>query len=180
RSVAHTFADHGGGHKRFLTGRDPREPAGFVNDYPMVGSMVSRCREGVRRGVPNYVAGTDGGRDHIDVYSFGAAYLGPSTYPFTFAGDPSDPKFRVQNLAPAAAVADRVGERLGLLADLDAAPDRLDRGATRAFRGRAVELMTTDAPRRAFDLSREPPKLRERSGLPARGQRCPLAPRPLR
>ena len=24
RSIAHTFADHGGGHKRFLTGRDPR------------------------------------------------------------------------------------------------------------------------------------------------------------
>ena len=23
RSIAHTFADHGGGHKRFLTGRDP-------------------------------------------------------------------------------------------------------------------------------------------------------------
>src|SRR5580704_1032150 len=36
RSVAHTFADHGGGHKRFMTGRDPKEPTGFVNDYPAV------------------------------------------------------------------------------------------------------------------------------------------------
>ncbi|MCA9247774.1 MAG: DUF1501 domain-containing protein, partial [Planctomycetales bacterium] len=26
RSVAHEFADHGGGHKRFLTGRMPAEP----------------------------------------------------------------------------------------------------------------------------------------------------------
>src|SRR5688500_375257 len=34
RSIAHTFADHGGGHKRFLTGRDPLSPVGFVNDYP--------------------------------------------------------------------------------------------------------------------------------------------------
>src|SRR5437867_2818403 len=39
RSIAHEFADHGGGHKRFLTGRDPQSPVGFVNDYPMVGSM---------------------------------------------------------------------------------------------------------------------------------------------
>ena len=45
RSIAHTFADHGGGHKRFLTGRDPLQPTGFVNDYPMVGSMVAKVRE---------------------------------------------------------------------------------------------------------------------------------------
>src|SRR5947209_4773907 len=81
RSIAHKFADHGGGHKRFLTGRDPLEPTGFVNDHPAVGSMVSKMREDVRRGVPNYVSGTDGGRDGIDVFSFGSAYLGPATHP---------------------------------------------------------------------------------------------------
>ena len=31
RSVHHGFADHGGGHKRFLTGRKPATPTGFVN-----------------------------------------------------------------------------------------------------------------------------------------------------
>src|SRR5437870_3121117 len=31
RSISHGFADHGGGHKKFLTGRDPKEPTGFVN-----------------------------------------------------------------------------------------------------------------------------------------------------
>src|SRR5690606_5133082 len=39
RSIAHEFADHGGGHKRFLTGRKPAEPTGFVNDAPAVGSI---------------------------------------------------------------------------------------------------------------------------------------------
>jgi hypothetical protein len=175
RSIAHTFSDHGGGHKRFLTGRDPREPTGFVNDYPMVGSMVAKVREGVRAGVPNYVCGADAGRDQVDVYSFGAAYLGPSTHPFTFSGDPSDPKFQVQNLAPAAAVADRMGDRLGLLGGLDAAPDRLDGGASAALRRRALDLLTTDAPRRAFDLSKEDPKLRDRYSRHAWGQRCLLA-----
>src|SRR5215468_3565735 len=61
RSIAHHFADHGGGHKRFLTGRDPRSPVGFVNDYPMVGSMVARVRPERRAGVPTYVAGVDAG-----------------------------------------------------------------------------------------------------------------------
>ncbi len=42
RSISHNFADHGGGHKRFLTGRDPKQPTGFVNDFPMVGSMTAK------------------------------------------------------------------------------------------------------------------------------------------
>ena len=61
RSIAHNFADHGGGHKRFLTGRDPKEPTGFVNDFPMVGSMAAKMREGRNFGLPNYVSGVDAG-----------------------------------------------------------------------------------------------------------------------
>ncbi|MBY0228453.1 MAG: DUF1501 domain-containing protein [Gemmataceae bacterium] len=45
RSVHHTFSDHGGGHKKFLTARDPFQPTGFVNDHPMVGSMVAKLRD---------------------------------------------------------------------------------------------------------------------------------------
>ena len=33
RSCAHKFADHGGGHKRFLTGRAPLEPTGIRQRY---------------------------------------------------------------------------------------------------------------------------------------------------
>ena len=73
RSIAHEFADHGGGHKRFLTGRMPKEPAGFVNDSPAVGSIVSKMRERRSVGVPNYVTGADNGRQGIDVFSFGSA-----------------------------------------------------------------------------------------------------------
>src|SRR5262245_18347076 len=81
RSIAHNVADYGGGHKRFLTGRDPASPVGFVIDHPMVGSMVSRVRGQRPGGVPNYICGTDGGRDQIDVFSFGSAYLGASVHP---------------------------------------------------------------------------------------------------
>ncbi len=111
RSVAHEFADHGGGHKRFLTGRFPAEPTGFVNDAPMVGSIVAKVRENRDVGVPNYVAGTDSGRSGIDVFSFGAAYLGQSPTPFLFGGDPSAADFKVQELNLEPGVARRLGRR---------------------------------------------------------------------
>src|SRR6185369_47911 len=106
RSISHGFADHGGGHKKFLTGRDPKEPTGFVNDYPMVGSLVSKIREGHNAGLPNYIAGVDDGRQQVDTFSFGAAYLGQATTPYTFGGDPADPKFSIKNLSIPAALTD--------------------------------------------------------------------------
>jgi uncharacterized protein (DUF1501 family) len=179
RSIHHGFADHGGGHKHFLTGREPREPAGFVNDHPMVGSVVAKCREGRRAGVPDYVAGTDTNRDGIDVFSFGSAYLGQATHPFSVVGDPSRPDFRVRNLAINPALADRLDDRSRLLG----AFDRVRRDADRSgvmdsmdeFGRRAVELLTSVKARDAFDLSREPDAVRERYGRHPWGQRALLA-----
>jgi hypothetical protein len=178
RSIAHNFSDHGGGHKRFLTGRDPMSPVGFVNDHPMVGSMVARVRGERRDGVPNYVAGMDGGRDGIDVFSFGSAYLGPSTHPFTVPGDPSLPNFEVRNLRMSQAES-RLQDRLQLLDRLDATNASVDATGTMTamgtYRQRALNLLTTDAARRAFDLSQEPLRLRERYGMHRYGQRALLA-----
>jgi len=178
RSIAHNFADHGGGHKRFLTGRDPMSPVGFENDHPMVGSMVSRVRGERPNGVPNYVAGTDPGRDGIDVFSFGSAYLGPSTHPFFVSGDPSMPNFEVRNLN-LIQPRERLQDRLRLLNWLDTTRNNLDHTGTMSamgtYRERALGLLTTDAARRAFDLSREPQRLRERYGMHRYGQRALLA-----
>ncbi len=57
RSIHHDFADHGGGHKRFLTGRKPATPTGTLNNTPCVGSMASAVLNGKRdtKGLPNYV-----------------------------------------------------------------------------------------------------------------------------
>src|SRR5262249_5806891 len=176
RSVHHAFADHGGGHKKFLTRRDPFQPTGFVNDHPMVGSMVAKVRN--RKGqVPDYVSGTDPGRDGIDVFSFGSAYLGPSVHPFSVPGDPSSPKFQVRNLdAPPEKLA-RLGERLDLLKGLDASSPGLPASAKNAdvLRQRALRLMNSPKTREAFDLSKEPERLRERYGMHAWGQRALLA-----
>lgn len=178
RSIAHKFADHGGGHKRFLTGRDPLEPAGFINDYPMVGSMVAKARENLRAGVPNYICGTDGGRQQIDTFSFGSAYLSTSTHPFTVAGDPSDPTFKVQNIAATAEQTGRLRERVGLLGAIDHDPAGFERSQGDTLdhlRREAMHLLTSDTARLAFDLTREPLKLRERYGMHRFGQRALLA-----
>jgi hypothetical protein len=176
RSVHHTFSDHGGGHKKFLTGRDPFEPTGFVNDHPMVGSMVAKVR-GDSGPVPAYVAGTDPGRDGIDVFSFGSAYLGPATHPFSVPGDPSSPKFQVRNLTSTPERLSRLDERLRLLGGLDREVPGLPTSAASSgvLRQRALRLMSSEKTREAFDLSREPVKLRERYGMHAWGQRCLMA-----
>ena len=45
RSVSHDFADHGGAHKRFMTGRIPSTPTEFVNDAPAVTSIITKSLE---------------------------------------------------------------------------------------------------------------------------------------
>jgi len=179
RSIAHTFSDHGGGHKHFLTGREPMSPVGFVNDHPMVGSTVARMRPQRAGQIPNYIAGTDPGRDGIDVFSFGSAYLGAATHPFTVAGDPAAPNFEVRNLRANPQIAAQLPERLSLLRQLDDVTQRLgvtdDMEAIDTNRTRALGLLESDATRRAFDLSQEPMRLRERYGMHRYGQRCLLA-----
>jgi len=179
RSVAHTFSDHGGGHKRFMTARDPKQPTGFINDYPAVPSLVAKCVESRRRGVPNYVCGTDRGRMGIDTFSFGSAYLGNAVHPFMVGGDPSSADFKIDNLAPIDALAGRLNDRTKLLAELDTWRRRIDESGTLdamdEFNRRAAELLSGDKSRAAFDLSQEPPAVRERYGMHAYGQRALLA-----
>ncbi len=182
RSIAHEFADHGGGHKRFLTGRDPREPTGFVNDYPMVGSMAAKMREQPRRssgGVPNYVNICDAGRHDIDVFSFGSAYLGAETHPFTVPGDPSAKNFEIKNLSLNPELAGRLDDRQRLLNGFDRLRREIDdtglMEAQDEFNQRAIRLLTSDRTRIAFDLAREPDAVRDRYGRHAWGQRALMA-----
>src|SRR5262245_8168570 len=179
RSVAHKFADHGGGHKRFLTGRDPLQPVGFVNDTPMVGSMVAEVLKHKKAAVPNYIAGVDAGRQHIDTFSFGSAYLGPQSHPFFVTGDPADKKFELKNLSLLPGTEDKLKDRLALLNTFDQPLKGPDIAGTAVgmttVRNRALELITTDTAKTAFDLTKESPKTRERYGMHRYGQRALLA-----
>ncbi|MGL5095424.1 MAG: DUF1501 domain-containing protein [Planctomycetia bacterium] len=179
RSCAHEFADHGGGHKRFLTGRIPASPVGFVNDSPAVTSIVGKHLDKRDLGVPNVVMGADDGRAQVDVISFGSAYLGSSFNPYIISGDPSNPSFKVQNLSLAPEMETALGDRRRLLAGFDQLKRTIDRGGLMKsldeLNRRALGILTSDKARNAFDLSREPEALRQRYGMHAWGQRALLA-----
>lgn len=179
RSIAHDFADHGGGHKRFLTGRIPKSPVDTVNDNPMAGGIVAKCREQRMVGVPNYVNLADGGREGVDVFAFGSAYLGPSYVPFAVPGDPTAPNFVVPNIAPLQEVTGRLDDRLRLLSGFDRMRRAADAvglmGSMDQFNQRALDLLTHDKARVAFDISREPDSLRQRYGKHAWGSRLLMA-----
>lgn len=180
RSICHDFADHGGAHKRFMTGRIPATPTEFVNDAPAVTSVVTRMLEPRRRnGLPSCVVGVDEGRSHIDVFSLGAAYLGTANAPFIVAGDPSRDGFQVQNLDLTREAATRLEDRVHLLEGMDRLRRDVDSSgmveAMDRFSQRALGMLTSPEVRDAFDLSREAREVRDRYGRSAYGQRGLLA-----
>lgn len=179
RSISHTFADHGGGHKRFMTGREPKTPVDTVNDSPAVGSIVAKMVENRSVGVPNYVNICDGGRDGVDVFAMGSAYLGPSYNPFAVPGDPSLNGFVVPNISAQLDVAGRMDDRASLLRQFDKFREEVDQsgkmGSIDQFNSRALGLLTSDKAKKAFDLSLESPLVRDRYGRHAWGQRLLMA-----
>jgi len=159
RSICHEFSDHGGGHKRFLTGRLPASPVGFVNDAPAVTSIVSKMLTRPDQAMPPLVLGVDSGRQGIDVFSFGAAWLGAATTPFVVAGDPSAADFKVQNIGLTPDMQTRLNDRAHLLSGMDRLRRDADAsglmGAMDEFSQRAFHMLTSPKVQEAFDLSRD-------------------------
>src|SRR5262249_1075721 len=103
----------------------------------------------------------------------GGGFLGARYAPLAINGDPSDPAFAVDGLT--GGETGRLAGRRGLLRagdPLARAPRTADLDA---WRRRAVELLPPPAARRAFDLGREPARLRQRYGLHRAGQSLLLA-----
>jgi uncharacterized protein (DUF1501 family) len=109
----------------------------------------------------------------------GAAYLGSSLDPLKVRGDPNSSNFQVPNLAVNVAARPRFNERLGLLRRFDDLRSDLDQSGLAdsldQFNRKAVNILTSDAARRAFEIEREDPRIRDRYGRHTVGQRCLLA-----
>jgi uncharacterized protein (DUF1501 family) len=108
-----------------------------------------------------------------------SAYLGPGYNPFRIDGDPTN-NVRVRNLDPVKNVSlDRLEDRRYLLTKLD----RLERARDASgmmdgldqFTAQAYQMVTGPAARKAFDISREDPRVRDRYGRTRVGQSCLLA-----
>lgn len=169
RSMTHSTSDHNGGMHVCMTGcAKPTEQT------PYFGSLAAKLRPATRP-VPSYVWLQNLAGDVVPWYLKGGI-LGASCAPMVIGKDesnPSQPGFRVQDFDPAAGMtAERRHEQWQLLQRLGP-PDR--RGNFSLFQERAVDLVTRPEARQAFDLDREPQKLRDRYGRHPLGQNLLMA-----
>jgi hypothetical protein len=181
RSLHHDTGDHYAGAHRMLTARAGRVSGAKTDgEYPSIGSIVARLRGPNRPGMPPYVAAPHAASIGLTPGYFGANYLGTSYNPFELHADPSGPGYQVPNLRLAGGLTvDSLDDRRRLAgtfdqfrrtADLAGAYDAMDR-----FQREAFEMVTGPAARRAFDLSTEDPRLRDRYGRNSFGQSALLA-----
>jgi hypothetical protein len=104
-----------------------------------------------------------------------AGWLGQSFDPLVIDADPSRPGYRVGDFAlPAEVSARRLDDRKNLLAHVERQRRELDQAASAGVMGeyyrRAFDLLHSGTGRDAFDLSKEPEKLRDRYGRNPHGQ----------
>ncbi len=154
---------------------------GAPNDWPSVAAIVHRLRRGKNGLPPSMVLpepiwntgmifwpGQDGG------------FLGRTADPWLLKCDPSMPDFKIPGLALSSELPDaRLNQRMSLLHRIERGLDGVERSeAMTRFDRRsqqAFDLLSAGAGRRAFDLDREPAKLRERYGRNRWGQSVLLA-----
>jgi uncharacterized protein (DUF1501 family) len=109
-----------------------------------------------------------------------AGYLGAAHDPFVLKANPAAADFRVEAVGlPADVGGGRMAGRQSLLQELDAQQRVLERAghveAMGTLKRRAFDLLTSPRAKEAFDLSREPAKVREQYGRSAAGQGALLA-----
>ncbi len=180
RSMTHGDVDHTTATHDLLTGRPiPRRGAARSEDWPGYGAILARLGRGkgplppfvsmmpkVPNGAPRFVEESHG-QD--------AGWLGPIYHPMRIDADASKPDYSVADFALHADVPrQRADGRNALLHDLEGQVRRLEKDvqvtAMRSQQERAFALLASPEVLRAFDLSLEPRKVRERYGMNIHGQ----------
>jgi uncharacterized protein (DUF1501 family) len=145
--------------------------------FPCFGSVVARER-GYKDGMLPFV---QLGRAIDRRFNGGVAgFLGDQFNPFEVTEDPNAPVFRVRDLSIAGrAEGERLARRYAMLTDLDryqkAVEGTAPVQARDEFYEKAHGLITSPAAKRAFDITAEPDKVRERYGRSQLGQGCLLS-----
>lgn len=180
RSLHHDNGDHFTAGHYILTGRGGASGADTTPRDPFIGAMATRITGPRRPGMPAHVAVPYASSIGLRPGYFGAQYVGVAHNPFETDGDPNSADFRVQNIqVPGGMNVSRLEDRAQLARKFD----RLRRDADASgmveamdrFDQQAFELVTGPAARKAFDLSTEDAKLRDRYGRHTWGQSTLLA-----
>lgn len=146
--------------------------------YPSYGSVVAQ-ELGYRKGMPPYVQLGP----WVDKMNAGgqAGYLGSEHNPFIINDDPNGGTFNIDGITlPGGMSAGRFTRRQRMLNRFDSWQRTVEKnandvGAMDAFYEKAFSIVTSPAAKKAFDLSQEDPKLRDKYGRHRFGQSCLLA-----
>ncbi|MFO0949993.1 MAG: DUF1501 domain-containing protein [Isosphaeraceae bacterium] len=176
RSLTHTDPGHSTADQLCFTGYPPG-PDADANVKPSLGAVASRQLGPAVPGIPPYVMIPK------VVPGAGSAYLGSACAPFETLADPAAPgPFRMPELSPPPGVSvRRLADRRALRDGLDRLrreTDRANRSANfdASYAG-AWDVLTSSRAAEAFDIDREPAKVRERYGMtpkfdPGAANRC--------
>jgi len=145
-------------------------------DYPAIGAVAAH-ELGFKTQLPPYVAIP---RNPSFTWELGkSAYLG-GRYESFKTGDPNDPNFQVQDVAPAEPIVEaRAARRQSLLDAVDSLARRTQSNdqlqTYDEFHQRAANLILSSEARAAFAVQQESDRLRDRYGRNTFGQSCLLA-----
>lgn len=178
RSICHKDPNHGGGNHYMMTGMPTPVPVAcgaYVTFHPSFGSMVSFDR-GLRNGLPAYATMPEISR------SGGPNFLGAQHAPFVIDGYPNSPSFKVRDVVLPKDISEgRAQSRQQLRRSLDGMKryhEKLADDPAVAFDeyySQALQLVGSADAQQAFDISKEPEKIRETYGRNDFGQRLLLA-----
>ncbi|MBM81961.1 MAG: hypothetical protein CMJ78_15415 [Planctomycetaceae bacterium] len=156
--------------------------------HPSSGAMAAKFRGSTRPGLPPYVVlSEEQTRNPVLATIMSPSYLGSQYSPMTILQDPFQWKFQPKPITDAATslkLADdltlaRVDDRRSLLSGLDRFARKADASRTMSgideFNRAALDMLTSGAARRAFDLSEESQATRDQYGSHRWGQMGLLA-----
>lgn len=176
RSVHHQNAIHAPSAHWMQTGYFGPTLARNAPQKPSFGSVIARNRGPRQSHMPPYVA-----VPKAEAFGYqGAVYLGAAYNPFEVGADPNSRDFRVPNLSlPRELPLHSIRTRTRLLKEFDSLRRDVDQSGTleglNSFKAQALEMVTGDLVRNAFDIEKESPQLRDHYGRHLYGQSALLA-----
>ncbi|AGA27574.1 DUF1501 domain-containing protein [Singulisphaera acidiphila] len=174
RSLNPRNGSHGVADAYMMTGH----PFNQSVTFPAFGAVVAK-EKGDRNSMPPYVQlGVS-----IDQRFGGgvAGFLGDQYNPFVLPGDASSPSFTVRDVTlPGGVNPERFQRRMKVLETVDTWQAQFESSssaleAADTFYEKAYNLVTAPQAKKAFDIGREDPRIRDRYGRHSLGQGCLLA-----
>lgn len=176
RSVHHENGIHAPSAHWMLTGHFGPTLARNAAQKPSFGSVIARSLGSRQPPMPAYVT-----IPKSEAFGYqGAVYLGKAFNPFEVGADPNATNFKVPNLTLPDGLAPRsIDARRQLLRKFDTLRRDIDESGVMdgldTFKAQALDMVSGERMREAFDLNRETTELRDRYGRHRYGQSALLA-----